>query len=402
MVMPMDKNVKRWPVLLIGFVVMLCAGLVFSWSIFISPIESELNFSRNSTSLVFTISLSISIIGQIIAGMITSRKSPRMAFIIAGLLLIIGFIGSSFVQSLYELYVYYGFFCGLGIGMIYNASTTVVIEWFPDKIGITSGFLLMGFGMSGMILGTLSAHIISLVGWRKTFIILAVIFTFIILLASIFMKRPKKIEYKTQNQDHDLVDVHPLKMIGKKSFIIFFFWSVFIASASLMIIGHAALLAEDMGANIKTAALAAGIISVFNGLSRMIFGKLYDTIGNQFTMKLVTIVLGAGTILTLIAYYSNSLQLLFLGYAILGTGYGGNPPIVNSYIKEKYGLNYFGINLGIANIHMALGSLIGPTIAASIKTNLGSYTYALYIMLLLVAIAFVFSLKIVEKKKPVG
>lgn len=395
----MDKNLRKWLILLLGFVMMLCAGLIFSWSIFISPIENDLGFSRNSTSLVFTISLSVSILGQIIAGIITNKKSARLAFFLATFLLIIGFIGASFVESLYQLYLYYGIFCGLAIGIIYNAVTTVIASWFPDKTGAASGFLLMGFGMSGIVLGTLSAHIITLVGWRQTFIILAIIFTIITLIGSIFMKPPKESHEKSKNHNNDLVNIHPLKMVGKRSFMMFFCWCVFIASAALLIMGHAAPFAEDMGANIKTAALAAGVISVFNGLARVVFGKLYDTIGNRLTMQLITVTLGIGAIVILIAYNSASLSLLFVGYAIVGTGYGGNPPIVNSFIKEKYGLNYFGVNLGIANIHMALGSLIGPTIAASIKTNYGSYTPAIYIMLVFVLMALVISMKVIKDNK---
>ena len=395
----MDKNMNKWLVLLLGFIMMICAGLVFSWSIFISPIESDLGFSRNSTSLVFTISLSVSILGQIIAGIITNRKSARVAFLLATILMIIGFVGSSSVQSLYQLYLYYGIFAGLGIGIIYNAVTTVVASWFLDKTGAASGFLLMGFGMSGIVLGTLSAHIITLVGWRQTFIILAIIFTVVNLIGSVFMKIPQEKHEKLITEKKNEVNIHPLEMIKKKTFIMFFLWCVFIASASLLLMGHSALLAEDIGGSIKTGALAAGVLSVFNGLARIIFGKLYDTIGNQLTIQLITIILGIGSLVVLLAYNSGSMTMLFAGYALVGTGYGGNPPIVNSFIKEKFGLNFFGINLGIANIHMALGSLIGPTVAASIKTSYGSYTPAIYIMITFALLALVISIRINKDNK---
>src|SRR5699024_9459294 len=107
---------------------------------------------------------------------------------------------------------------------------------------------------------------------------------------------PKKVIIK----NNSAIDVHPKVMIRKKSFIMFFLWTTFVASASLLIIGHAVPFAEDIGANLKIAALAAGVISAFNGLSRMPFGKLYDLIGNTRMIKVVTLIMGIGTFLILI------------------------------------------------------------------------------------------------------
>ncbi|MEF9865964.1 MAG: hypothetical protein RR814_05930, partial [Oscillospiraceae bacterium] len=51
-----------------GVILMLLSGLVNGWSIFVEPIEKELHLLRQDTSLIFTISLSVSIGGQILSG----------------------------------------------------------------------------------------------------------------------------------------------------------------------------------------------------------------------------------------------------------------------------------------------------------------------------------------------
>ena len=51
------------------------------------------------------------------------------------------------------LYLGFGVLCGLGAGFAYNAVMSTMSAWFPDKQGLISGILLMGFGLSAFIVG---------------------------------------------------------------------------------------------------------------------------------------------------------------------------------------------------------------------------------------------------------
>ncbi|MFV0350778.1 MAG: hypothetical protein ACK5JF_00485 [Oscillospiraceae bacterium] len=85
------KTTNRWVIFTLGFVLMLCAGLVFSWSVFVEPIENDLGFLRQNTSLVFPISLSVSIAGQMLAGFLVQKKHYRANFLLSALLFGVGF-----------------------------------------------------------------------------------------------------------------------------------------------------------------------------------------------------------------------------------------------------------------------------------------------------------------------
>ena len=55
--------------------------------------------------------------------------------------------------------------------MVYNGVISAVVPRFADKKGFASGVLLMGFGASTLVLGTLAAQLIEspAFGWRPTY-----------------------------------------------------------------------------------------------------------------------------------------------------------------------------------------------------------------------------------------
>ena len=59
------------------------------------------------------------------------------------------------------LYVGYGVLCGAGCGIAYNTVIATVNAWFPDRVGFSSGALMMGFGIGGLVLGTAAAACIA-------------------------------------------------------------------------------------------------------------------------------------------------------------------------------------------------------------------------------------------------
>lgn len=386
----MSKTNHQWAILAAGIILMLCSGLIFAWSVFVAPIESDLGFNRSQTSLVFTIALSVSILGQISAGIIAARKSPRVSLVITSILLLVGFIGAAKIHSLGGLYVFYGVIAGMGIGMSYNTVLATVVKHFPHRSSFATGLLLMGFGMGGMVFGSLTTSLMLAIGWRNTFIAIGLLFAALHIAGSFIMKAPTA-EQIGNYPGVTAIDVHPMQMIRKGNFLCLFGWSVLISGSALMIIAHAAPCASEIGASVQIAALASGIISVFNGCSRVVFGYLYDRHGHRVVMAIISATLLIGTAAITVAYQNRIIPLLLVGFGLLGMTEGGGPPTVASYIKEKYGLKYLGVNIGILNLHMIAASLLGPMIAGAIQTHYGSYSFSFYALFIFNIIAFLFS-----------
>jgi MFS transporter, OFA family, oxalate/formate antiporter len=186
----MARTNNRWLYVIIGIVLFLFLGLLYAWSLFIAPLEKDFGWTRTQTSLIFTISIIFFCLGGIAGGFITGRKSPGFTILISAVLLLFGFAASSKIQSLTAIFITYGVISGFGIGLSYNTVISTVTRWFPEKPGVISGFLLMGFGLGGMLLGSTANLLIKTMGWRETFLLLGVAFGIIVFMGSRIMKFP--------------------------------------------------------------------------------------------------------------------------------------------------------------------------------------------------------------------
>ena len=131
-----EVQVKRWPYLVYGFFMMLFLGLIYAWSVFITPLETTFGWVRSQTSLIFTISMSSFCLGGILAGFLIKRAGFRKTMFLSGLFILSGFIGSTRIQSLMGIYLTYGVLCGMGAGLGYNAT-------LEARKRLTAGLILL-------------------------------------------------------------------------------------------------------------------------------------------------------------------------------------------------------------------------------------------------------------------
>lgn len=186
----MARTYNRWFYVAIGIVLFLFLGLLYAWSLFIAPLEKDFGWTRAQTSLIFTISIIFFCLGGIAGGFITGRKSPGFTILISAILLLCSFAASSQINSLIGIYITYGVISGFGIGLSYNAVISTVTRWFPEKPGVISGFLLMGFGLGAMLLGSTANTLIKAIGWRETFLVLGVAFGIVVFIGSRLLVLP--------------------------------------------------------------------------------------------------------------------------------------------------------------------------------------------------------------------
>jgi MFS family permease len=183
---------QRWLRLAYGAVIMISVGFIYGWSIFSEPFKAEFGWDAQTLSLTFSILMVCFCLGGILGARVMARTSVRVVLIAAALCACIGFFGALRVteNAPWILYVTYGTFAGLTSGISYNAVLGAVVPWFPDRTGLVSGLLLMCYGCATMILGSAAAVMFTAVGWRKTFIVLAIFITIVLVVGAFVQKRP--------------------------------------------------------------------------------------------------------------------------------------------------------------------------------------------------------------------
>lgn len=389
---------KRWLYAVIGVLLLTFAGLIYAWSVFVAPLEAEFGWSRSETSLTFSICMSLFCLGGLSAGFISKKKSTKFNMILASIFLLSGFLMASRVKTLISLYLSYGVLCGFGVGLVYNSVLSTTTKWFPDRQGLISGILLMGFGFGGMILGQVATRLMNTIGWRSTFVIFGIVFCGLMLLGAFLLKSPHEnftiaaSKAETAATEVDSFDMTPSEMIKRKSFWLFIAWAILLSASGLALIGHATPCAELLGAKPAFATFAAGLISIFNGLGRVLFGYLFDVIGRKKTMNLINIIFIIATGTLILAISSGSLPILVAAYVLTGLSYGGAPLSGSAFANKFYGKKNYSINFAIINLNLIVASFLGPYLAGVLQTASGTYLSTFICMLIFGVIAFVCNL----------
>ena len=387
---------KRWLYLVSGVFTMLFSGVLYAWSILKIPFKNEFNWSDSVLAFNFTLTMCFFCLGAFFGSLICKKIGPKITLVLAGVLVGVGFVTTGLLseQIPYLLYLTYAVLSGTGIGISYNVVVSTVNSWFPDKKGFASGCLMMGFGISTLLLGNIISALFenANVGWSKAYILLGVVVAIVLVLAGLVLRKPSadiefptpKAKKNTQKECFETRDFSTKEML--KSFT---FWRAFVFMALITAVGNSVIsFARDLVISVEAApALATtlvGVLSVFNGIGRILTGAIYDSLGRKTTMLASNILTIFAAGLTLVAVQTNSLPLCIIGLCLTGLSYGSCPTMTSAFTASFYGTKYFPTNYSLTNFNLIVASFIA-TFSNSLLISTGSYT-APFVMLLILAV----------------
>lgn len=396
---------KRWWILAVGTFTMLFAGVLYAWSILKVPLAQELNFIPSSLALAFTLAMSFFCLGGFLSGQLVRRIGTRYTIIFSGVLAGVGFVLTSRLQEgqTFLLYLTYSLLAGLGIGMAYIVIISTVNAWFPDRRGLSSGALMMGFGASTLLLGKLADKLFqSSLGFRNTYVLVGVAIACVIALSSFAVQKPdadtvlpQRSKGASKRQENfEAKDYTPAEMVRR-----FTFWRAFITLVCLTAVGSSVIsfardLALSVGAEAALATTLVGILAVCNGLGRIITGAVFDAMGRRFTMIAANVITITAAAVTLTAVATETLWLCIVGLCLTGLSYGSSPTVSSAFTSAFYGQKHFATNLSICNFNLMVASFIA-TACTSLQQASGGYTapFILLLSLSVVALALNISIK---------
>ena len=394
----------RWWILAAGVATMLFAGILYAWSILKAPFASELNYEASALALNFTLTMCFFCLGGFLSGQMVRRIGTRLTIIISGLMAGIGFVLTGFLGAVNPLLLYltYAFLGGSGIGIAYIVIISTVNAWFPDRRGLSSGMLMMGFGASTLLLGKIADRLFaSDVGWRNTYVIIGIAIAAAVVLSSFVIKAPgkdtvlpqKKKTAKAKSEDFEPRDYTPSEMVRRFTFWRAFFALVCMTAVGSSVISFARDLALSVGSPAALATTLVGVLAVCNGLGRIITGALFDTMGRRFTMIAASVLTIVASAVTLIAVSIGSLPICIAGLCLTGLSYGTSPTVSSAFTSAFYGQKHFATNLSISNFNLMVASFIA-TACSSLQTASGGYTAPFILLLSLASVALVLNISI--------
>jgi MFS family permease len=370
-----------------AFIVMLSIwGTFASFGVFFDFFVKEFDWSRTLTSGASSTRDMVFGVVCILMPKICDRYGYRVVVSASGLILGLGYLLMSRLQSPWELYLYNGIIIAFGMGT-YVPLLSLVAAWFERIRGRMTAIVFSGMGVGIMVFPPIVSRLIFLYGWRHAYIILAVVGCVLILFGAQFLKaRPTADDeddrrYVFQDGNESLrSDGHHgilLKEVLKAKPFWFLSTLYFFFLYELMTITvHIVIYAKDMGV---PAGSSAGIISVIGilcvvGLNAA--GNWADRIGNRVSMTVGFLVMTISFFWLLISKNEASLIL----FAILfGLAYGGVQVLFSPLVAELFGLRSHGVILGAAAFLGTFGAVLGPVVSGYIFDTTKSYTPAFFV-----------------------
>lgn len=181
-----------WIIVAVSFVTLfLVIGTRFSLGIFYVEILEEYHWTRAETAGAFSLMLVVHALFSLVVGVLFDRLGPRQLFPLGGLTIALGFAACSQIRSLWQFYLFLGIIAALGMSTLaFVPHMALVSSWFVRRRGMASGIAYGGIGSGMLILAPALQSVVSAVGWRHTFLLLAgLVLGVVVPLTAIFQRR---------------------------------------------------------------------------------------------------------------------------------------------------------------------------------------------------------------------
>lgn len=180
-----------------GWVVVAITGLIAmtyygSWvlfAVFLKPLSQEFGWARGETALAYSLVGLLAGIGGVYSGSLADRIGTRRTVLFGSICLGMGLFLTSFINSLWQLYLTYGVLLGgLGVGFLNVPSTANVPRWFSRNKGLAIGLATSGMSMGVVVYPAVGRYLIDLLGWRLAAVGMSILAWAVIIPASLLLR----------------------------------------------------------------------------------------------------------------------------------------------------------------------------------------------------------------------
>lgn len=404
------KYLDRWIYAVTGIIMFLFLGCIYAWTVIQKPIAATYTaWTEGQFALTFTLDIFCLCLGTITSSYLQRKIKVKYIFWVSALFLLLGAWVCSICKSPLIMWLGFGVVTGYGTGLSYTTTIGAVCKWFPDKPGLVSGILLMGFGLSSFFIGKVYTAFTPSDGseiWRSSLRVMGLLVSATIFMGGSIVKSPPKgfapnkpdssaankpesfAPIKTGNHESSkgeqknksilpkecFEEIGPKTVVKRKSFWLYMVWVTLQSIVTLAMISQIASIAMDANSLLPmtTIATVSGIVSIASGISRILFGACYDSFGNRVTMVGGSLCFLISMLLLTAALKSGSTLLLVLGALLAGMSHGCVPPTNSAFVMQFYGRENYAENFAMVNLNILVGS-VGSAAAGMVYDWIGSY-----------------------------
>jgi len=370
-------------------------GIRHSFAVFFPPVLDEFGWSRGSTALMLSLNILVYGFMAPVAGSLGDRWKPHRVMPVGVVFLGLATAGCAFASELWHFYLLFGFLMPVGAAFSgWPLLGPALANWFSKRRGLAMGLGQMGGGLS-FAYGMFVEFVISQLGWRHAFFVVAGVLTAVLLPLYLFFfrYRPESKGLKAYGSDESpatgglAAETAAGKGASSRDWTLgqavrtYQLWclvtsqSLFWGLGCYMVLAHQVKFAQDMG---YSSTFAASIFALF-GIIMMggqLSAAMSDWIGREKTMTLA-VILSIGALVALVSVRDASQPWLLYLYAIFfGCGAGLVAPLIFAGAADLFYGRHYGAISGLILTGFGIGGVIGPWLGGYIYDISGSYISA--------------------------
>jgi OFA family oxalate/formate antiporter-like MFS transporter len=349
----------------------------YVWSSIEGPLAASLDIALPALGAVFSFYVFFQSLSQFPAGWWRDRRGPGALTFLAAILAGGGYIGLAYADSVWQLYALYSL-GAIGVGIIYTVAVNTAVKWFPDRTGLTTGIGTMAFaGGSALVVPYVRANA-TVAAYADVLRNVGIVILLILLVGAVVLRDPPAEWFGDDDTDDAALaaslrgDAYtPTEMLRTWQFWLLYAMFIAMAGADLVVIANVVRVAEHFGFAAIVATIAATLLPLSAGVSRMILGEISDRFDRKYVMAGSFLLAGLFR-LGLVGAGTADAGIAFVGMVILAMFFS-SPLYVffPSMLSEYYGAEHSSSNYAVLYTAKVGGGVFAGTVVGFLVAAYG-------------------------------
>lgn len=325
---------------------------------FLKPMNDDLGWTRSEFTLSRTIAQFIMAFTGFFIGSIVDREGGRRLMLAGTVILTASLWAQSYTQELWQWMILNGIVVTIGAAFVGNLVVNVTLsKWFVEKRGFAVSYASMGVSFAGIALTPLMTEAVDAWGWRDAWRVLAVVSAVLVLPAALLMRRApedyglypdgKSAEEVAAGQgsamsaDFAASFTRAQAVRSPAFYMLVLAFGMFSVTIGVMLLQTIPFM-TDAGYTRGTASFMITLSSIPALLSKPLWGYLMDKWDAKKLSSIGAVVTGASLITITLSVESGTDPMIWLGFFLLGFGWGGMVPLQEVIWATFFGRRYIG------------------------------------------------------------
>ncbi|MBL4756794.1 MAG: MFS transporter [Rhizobiales bacterium] len=362
-----------WSRLMVALLLSTIGGVgLWSTVVVLPVIQADFGIDRGGASLPYTATLIGYAIGGIFMGRAADRFGVTRPIIFGTLMLGLGYVAAAMAQSYWQFIAAQAILIGMmGSSATYGPLVADISHWFVKRRGIAVAIVISGNYISGAFWPPILQYGIETVGWRQSYMWVALLCVVTMIPLALFMRRRPNIDTGDVPIARRVAIALPTSPRKMQALLVFAGVACCVAMAMPQV--HLVAMCVDLGYGAARGAEMLSVMLSLGIISRLISGMVADRIGG-----LATLLIGSTLQCIALLFYLpfDGLMSLYVIAGMFGLAQGGIVPSYALIVREYFPAREAGSRISIVLMSTIAGMALGGWMSGEIYDLTGSYQAA--------------------------